>query len=391
MHQWRAWQRRIGAAVAVSLLLAACRCGPVADEAAHACAHCHPFVTDAACPARIDPEAEDLDERLAAVFDGFDRAFDEGRYDVALACAQVAAREDPESPSAHLDRGLALDAIGAAEEALYAYTRALALDADDPHVLRAVADFHVRGPSRDGWEAALAFARRGRARVDSLELAAELASIEAEAANLLGRPAEALRAAESALILQADRTRAHLERAVALFELLRFEDAGRTLEALQVREEDNARVLWILGLVRERQGRDAEAAELLARAVRTDPDGYPSWLEVSAERFCKLVHEEARRLPQHDRERLAEAELRCEEIPAEEDLAAGEPVLSPTIVGLFRPGLPGERDTVVLYRRNLLRTVGRESELRREIRTTLLHEIGHLNGETDEELRDRGL
>jgi predicted Zn-dependent protease with MMP-like domain len=46
---------------------------------------------------------------------------------------------------------------------------------------------------------------------------------------------------------------------------------------------------------------------------------------------------------------------------------------------------------VVLYRRNLARAVRTSEELREQIRVTLLHEIGHLRGEDDEELAARGL
>jgi predicted Zn-dependent protease with MMP-like domain len=50
----------------------------------------------------------------------------------------------------------------------------------------------------------------------------------------------------------------------------------------------------------------------------------------------------------------------------------------------------GER-TIVLYRRNLLRTVRDAAELEQAIARTLLHEVGHLRGEDDGSLRDRGL
>jgi hypothetical protein len=50
----------------------------------------------------------------------------------------------------------------------------------------------------------------------------------------------------------------------------------------------------------------------------------------------------------------------------------------------------GER-TIVLYRRNLLRTVREVPELDQAISRTLLHEVGHLRGEDDGSLRDRGL
>ena len=45
----------------------------------------------------------------------------------------------------------------------------------------------------------------------------------------------------------------------------------------------------------------------------------------------------------------------------------------------------------MLYRRNLLRSVHDVAALDEAIRRTLLHEIGHLRGEDDGSLRDRGL
>ena len=117
------------------------------------------------------------------------------------------------------------------------------------------------------------------------------------------------------------------------------------------------------------------------------------------------------------------------------DLVAERPPLSPTILGLFR-GLPlnwstdadrrpqtgriaqgktqrmsgrgatsatapetestdancaAPERTIVLYRRNLLRSVHDVAELDEAIRRTLLHEVGHLRGEDDGSLRDRGL
>ncbi|HME91322.1 MAG TPA: metallopeptidase family protein, partial [Myxococcaceae bacterium] len=47
--------------------------------------------------------------------------------------------------------------------------------------------------------------------------------------------------------------------------------------------------------------------------------------------------------------------------------------------------------SVALYRRNLARAVRNKDELARQIRLTLLHEIGHLRGEDDLELAARGL
>ena len=94
---------------------------------------------------------------------------------------------------------------------------------------------------------------------------------------------------------------------------------------------------------------------------------------------------------EEDRQALSTTEFSWEELPGVEDLKAGEPVLSPTIVGLFRPAEEGHRDAILIYRRNLLRICRTEEELHREVRDTILHELGHLGGADDAELRDRGL
>ena len=45
----------------------------------------------------------------------------------------------------------------------------------------------------------------------------------------------------------------------------------------------------------------------------------------------------------------------------------------------------------MLYRKNLLRFARDRGELTEQVRVTLLHELGHLHGENDDELRARGL
>lgn len=47
-------------------------------------------------------------------------------------------------------------------------------------------------------------------------------------------------------------------------------------------------------------------------------------------------------------------------------------------------------DRIVLYRAALLDRCGTEEELRREIRITLIHEIGHYFGFDDDDLHDMG-
>ena len=111
--------------------------------------------------------------------------------------------------------------------------------------------------------------------------------------------------------------------------------------------------------------------------------------------FQTIVQEELEKLPPSIKAGLAKANFEVTDLPDVGDLVATDPPLSPGILGLFRPAAetasPEARPTILLYRRNLSRAAHNDDELRREVRDTLMHEVGHLNGEDDEQLRDRGL
>src|SRR5262249_39657598 len=127
-----------------------------------------------------------------------------------------------------------------------------------------------------------------------------------------------------------------------------------------------------------------------------------------------IVDREVRGLPAALRADLGLVRLETAELPALADLIAEEPPLSPTILGLFRgaplaearsrmssknPASPVNAScddselprTLLVSRRSLLRAVPSREELVTQVRTTLLHELGHLRGEDDETLRARGL
>jgi predicted Zn-dependent protease with MMP-like domain len=119
----------------------------------------------------------------------------------------------------------------------------------------------------------------------------------------------------------------------------------------------------------------------------------------TVEEFSLAVASAVEALPEDMRRDLQGVPVRAEELPADEDLLSGEPPLSPAILGLFRgpplgepcEGLEVPCRSVALYRRNLARVVRTREELLEQIRVTLLHEVGHLRGEDDEELAARGL
>jgi predicted Zn-dependent protease with MMP-like domain/Tfp pilus assembly protein PilF len=102
-------------------------------------------------------------------------------------------------------------------------------------------------------------------------------------------------------------------------------------------------------------------------------------------------------LPERARKLLENVPIVVADLPAEPDVESG---LDPRSLGLFSGtpypessnmgGQPGLTQ-IILFRRNLERSVVTEDELRDEIRTTLLHETGHFFGMDEAALEDVGL
>ena len=153
---------------------------------------------------------------------------------------------------------MSLNALEQYKEAHQAFERAIAIDPNNPDALLPAAAFLVEYADNDSLETAVLYARRGRDNEKSAARGAELAAIEAEALNGIGRCDEALRAAESALALDSELPHAMVERGVALFELLRFDEAQQALAEGLARDPKNAKAQHYSGLIAERDGRAAE-------------------------------------------------------------------------------------------------------------------------------------
>ncbi|MGA8891864.1 MAG: metallopeptidase family protein, partial [Anaeromyxobacteraceae bacterium] len=150
----------------------------------------------------------------------------------------------------------------------------------------------------------------------------------------------------------------------------------------------------------ERAGDERRARDLLGRASRLAPHDLRPPVELSRGAFEAELRRALAELPAEERAALSGVPVEVEEIPAYGDLTAVEPPLSPSILGLFRGPSLGEPcpsgegpacRSIVLYRRNLLRFARDRAQLAEQVRVTLDHELGHLHGESDEDLRARGL
>jgi tetratricopeptide (TPR) repeat protein len=352
----------------------------------------------------------------------------------ALACAEEAVRQAPRSVAGHHDRALALLGLHRLDDARDAFTLALALAPDDPQTLEGVADLYVNQlpPSADHSAVGLAYAQRatrllahGSHRRNARRQRASLALLEGQALVDLGQPGDALPRLATALALDPANGDAKYERGVALFELCRFAEARRALTQVVAHEPDHGDALYHLALLDEREGHDADAARRFAAATAARPEAFPTPPDVPPADFAARVEAAVGALPADMRADLAGVPVETAELPLLADLTGERPPLSPTILGLFRgfplgddgggepsagragatgrpaaerggtdaalPGPAAPARTIVLYRRNLLRTVKTTTDLDQAITRTLFHEVGHLRGEDDGSLHDRGL
>lgn len=106
-------------------------------------------------------------------------------------------------------------------------------------------------------------------------------------------------------------------------------------------------------------------------------------------KFEEIVAQALEELPPPFRERLVNVAIIVEDLPP---AGIGNRGL---LLGLFH-GIPRTEksvfyasppDHIFLYQRNIEAISGNEVEVRRQIRATLLHEVGHFFGLSEEELR----
>lgn len=364
------------------------------------------------CP--ISTVEGDSDTQVAALLEAANKQISGASFGAAFTCADRAADLMPTSVEAHHLRGSALAALGRDREAQLAYGLALALDPDDPETLRAVADFYINGSksdtgdkiehTRDALRLGLELAQRGSRRViarrrKSPQLASDLAVLEAQALNDLGRSEEALGRVDVALRQSPGRGDAMHEKGVALFDLSRFVEARATLERAVALQPEDAYSHQILGLTLEQLGDVAGGDKELARALELAPNELSAPVLISVTEFEKEIETVIRSLAKDRQGRVRATRIEIADLPNPADLAAVKPPFPPTILGLYRGpvGKPhtvpsdGEAPSIVLYRRNLARAVKTRAELSEQIRDTLLHEIGHLEGLDEDDLRRRGM
>ncbi|SRR6266705_3432387 len=114
------------------------------------------------------------------------------------------------------------------------------------------------------------------------------------------------------------------------------------------------------------------------------------------EHFVKVVEEALDSLPQEFRSRIKNVAILVEDFPPNQSPPQpGQP--RRLLLGIFH-GVPATKKSVfdlptgpahiVLYQKNIEAVGSSEAEVRQQIRQTLMHELGHYFGMTEEHLRD---
>ena len=107
------------------------------------------------------------------------------------------------------------------------------------------------------------------------------------------------------------------------------------------------------------------------------------------ERFEELVSEAVEQLPRQFREKLENVAIIVEDTPPTGMQRGG------LLLGLFH-GVPRTEksvfyaappDRIFLYQKNIEAICSTDREIRKQIRQTLLHEVGHYFGLSEDELR----
>ncbi len=352
-------------------------------------------------------DSGELSEAVERLLDQAEAALDDGDFERALERAQEASELAPESVAALHYLAAAHTGLGQLEEAAQFYRRALELAPGDLDVLRGAAQMLVLEEHEDPVEAledglslierALKQARKHGTDDDRLELQL----LQAIAFNKLGESGRALAVLDALAKELPDDAEIGQERGLALFELCRFAEAKAQFERLLILDERDAWARHYLGLIAEREGDAAAAARHFAKARALSPEDFPKPIELSPQQFDQAVSDALERLPPKVHSYLTNVSIAVRDLPTDADLRGSEPPLSPTLLGIFQGTPVTERSlsdpwshfpsSIALFQKNLQRYARSRDELIEEIGVTLVHEVGHFLGLSEDDLYERGL
>jgi predicted Zn-dependent protease with MMP-like domain len=113
------------------------------------------------------------------------------------------------------------------------------------------------------------------------------------------------------------------------------------------------------------------------------------------EDFINVAEKTLDSLPREFRSRIQNVAILVEDFPPNQPPKQGQ--RRPLLLGIFHGvpatkrsvfNLPTGPDHIVLYQKNIEAVCSSEAEVHHQIRQTLIHELGHYFGMTEEQLKD---
>lgn len=162
---------------------------------------------------------------------------------------------------------------------------------------------------------------------------------------------------------------------------------------------------FFLGLCHDHL-RDPESAdEHFTRSTELDPVGNPPIPEITPDEAHDLIARVLGELPENIRKELEEVPIILEDLPELSMIQESAGQISPDTLGLYCGNGIGERHmgnisshegmptmaSIRIYRRNLERMSRDEEDLVKQVKITLLHEIGHHLGLDEDDISQLGL
>ncbi len=144
----------------------------------------------------------------------------------------------------------------------------------------------------------------------------------------------------------------------------------------------------------------ANFAPALAALACDAASGYHTGMD--RERFVELMEESLRELPAMFLDRLDNLAIMVEDEPEGQARLRHGPRAGPRrlLLGIFQ-GIPATQKSIfdivtapnriVLYQKNIEAVCRNDDEIREQVRKTVMHELGHYFGMSEEQLRQAGL
>ncbi len=327
------------------------------------------------------------------------QALDEEHFAQALELVAEARHSNDLSVDLLEVEALAHQSLEQIDLAAGCYRKMIALEPAEPLWKVAYADIVIRSSDEvleAGHEATQYLARAAIEAAQLPELLSEVYFLQGVAASLESDHLTASRLFEMATKASEDNLEAVLELALSCFERGDFDRASRLANSLAAQVDEPA--LWQLqGMLAERRGDDS--TEFFERAHAQQPADFPLPVRVTGVEFEQMIAAALDALPPQARAHLSNVVVTAEDFPSLEHLR--DEKVSATTLGFYQGdnvyavnGAQPENQVsprIVLFQKNLERQADSRAALAEEVRLTVLHEVGHLMGLSEEDLFERGL